>query len=55
MFAAILPPGMRDKVIAWIETLEHRTGLTAFLLIGLVIYWLARLLILREAFLRLVE
>jgi len=54
-FAAILPSVIRDKVAAWIEAAERRTGLTAFLLIGLVAYWLARLLIMREAFLRLVQ
>lgn len=53
--AAVLPSVMRDKVAMWIESLERRTGLTAFLLIGLVVYWLARLLMMREAFLLLVK
>jgi len=52
--ASVLPHGMRDKVATWIEALERRKGLTAFLLIGLVIYWLARLLVMRDAFLQLV-
>lgn len=53
--AAVLPSTIRDKVAMWIEMLERRTGLTAFLLIGLVVYWLARLLIMREAFFQLVK
>ncbi len=51
---AILPRGPRDKLVALVEYLERRTGLTAILLIGLVVYWLARLLFMREAFLKLV-
>ena len=54
-FAAVLPSTIRDKAVIWIETLERRTGLTSFLLIGLVVYWLARMLIMREAFFQLVK
>lgn len=53
--AAVLPHAARERIAMWIETLERRTGLTAFLLIGLVIYWLARLLVMQQAFIRLVE
>lgn len=53
-FAAILPFPLRDKIIYWVEYVEVRTGLTAILLMGLVIYWLVRLLILREAFIELI-
>lgn len=52
--AAFLPDQIRDQIAAWIEEIENRTGLTAVLLIGLVIYWLARLLIMRGGFLALV-
>ena len=52
--AAFLPHQMRRKIAAWVEFAERRTGLTAFLLIGLVVYWLARLLFMREAFLALI-
>jgi hypothetical protein len=51
---AVLPQRPRDKIVALIEDLERHTGLTALFLIGLVIYWLARLLILRGAFINLV-
>lgn len=52
--SAVLPSWPRDNIAAWVEGLERRTGLTAILLIGLVIYWLARLLIWREAFINLI-
>ncbi|MCL4294358.1 MAG: DUF2752 domain-containing protein [Anaerolineae bacterium] len=51
---AVLPAGPRDKIAAWVEGIERHTGLTAILLIGLVAYWLARLLILRAAFINLI-
>jgi hypothetical protein len=49
-----LPTQPRKKIVAMVEALEQHTGLTAFLLMGQIIYWLARLLILREAFFALV-
>jgi hypothetical protein len=49
-----LPRGPRDKLVALVEALEHRTGLTSIVLIGLMLYWLARLLFMREAFLKLI-
>lgn len=52
--AAILPSALNDRIIAWVEEVEGRTGLTAILLVGLVIYWLARLFILREAYIALI-
>jgi len=53
--AAILPDKLRAETVAWVETIERRTGLTAILLSGLVLYWLARLLIMGEAFILLVS
>lgn len=50
-----LSPRDRAKLIAdRAETFERYTGLTALLLAGLILYWLARLLILRTAFVRLI-
>ena len=51
---AVLPSALNDRIIAWVEEVEGRTGLTAILLVGLVIYWLVRLFILREAYLTLI-
>ena len=50
----ILPPRSRDKIVTFIEYWERQTGLTAISLIGLIIYWVARMLIMREAFFKLV-
>lgn len=44
----LLPSPQRRSVIKGIEVVERRTGITAILLIGLVFYWLIRLLIFRE-------
>jgi len=52
--AAILPQGLRDKLTSFVEALEQNTGLTAILLAALLIYWLARLVFFREAFLSLI-
>lgn len=51
---AIFPVEMKNKAVIWVEVVELRTGLTAYLLIGLVLYWLARLLFMREAFFSIV-
>ncbi len=55
VLAAILPHSLREKTILWVEGMERLTGLTTVLLVGLVLYWLARLLIMREAFIVLVS
>lgn len=48
--AAILPSPAGAWLTSRVEMLERWTGLTAILLLGLVIYWLLRLLIWREHF-----
>jgi len=52
--AAILPKSLRDKMASSVGTLERNTGLTTILLAALLIYWLARLVFFRDAFLRLI-
>ena len=52
--AAILPVSSRDKMTDWVGKLERRTGLTAIFLIGLFIYWLVRLLILGDPYIKLI-
>jgi hypothetical protein len=42
--ASLLPARPRDLLAAGVAAVEQRTGLTTLLLIGLVCYWLARLL-----------
>jgi hypothetical protein len=53
--SAVLPCWSRDKVAAWVAGVEHRTGLTAILLVGLVVYWLARLFLMGETFIHLIN
>ena len=50
----LLPSPHRRRVINCVEVVERHTGITAILLIGLVFYWLIRLLILREGFVDLI-
>src|SRR5437868_2566114 len=42
--ASLLPARPRAALVNGVAAVEQRTGLTAFLLIGLIGYWLARLL-----------
>jgi len=42
--ASLLPARPRDTLVATVTAVEQRTGLTALLLLGLIGYWLARLL-----------
>ena len=52
---AILPETPRQRIITTAESWERRTGITSFLLIGLILYWVARLLIMQSAFVRLIQ
>ena len=44
LIVTLLPEALRRSAIAWVDAVEHRTGLVAFLLIGLMLYWGLRLL-----------
>lgn len=50
----VLPSQQRQAAINWIKQVERSTGITAILLILLVVYWLARLIFYREAFINLI-
>lgn len=52
---AMLPAQSRNWLIDRLELVERRTGITAIALIGLVIYWLVRLLVFPEAFINLIK
>ena len=54
-FSTIAPRSYVDHVTARTEAFERYTGLTFLLLNGLILYWLARLLILQTAFVRLIQ
>jgi hypothetical protein len=46
--ASLLPESFRQSLIDGVERLERRTGLTALVLAGLVLYWIARFTFARE-------
>ena len=53
--AALLPDRQKRSLIKTVEALERRTAITAILLIAFVIYWLVRLLLFHESFVRLIK
>ncbi|HXI24433.1 MAG TPA: DUF2752 domain-containing protein [Pyrinomonadaceae bacterium] len=54
-FCAIAPRTHTERIAARIEVIESHTGITILLLSGLILYWLARMLILQTAFVRLIN
>jgi hypothetical protein len=54
-FATLGPRPRIERMIARTEALERYTGITTLLLGGLIVYWLARLLLLQTAFVRLIQ
>lgn len=53
-WVTLLPSAQRQWLAAHVEVIERRSGIVAIALIGLVVYWLARLIILREAYINLI-
>jgi hypothetical protein len=53
--AALLWEQPRQTLIAWVESFEQRTGLTAIFLIALVVYWGVRLVVDPVTFIALVQ
>jgi Protein of unknown function (DUF2752) len=51
--ASLLPERLRLPLVDGIERLERRSGLTALVLVGLVLYWIVRLTFARETLLLL--
>jgi hypothetical protein len=47
---ALLPEPVRRRGISGVARFERHTGLTALLLVALMVYWLVRLLVFRSAF-----
>ena len=54
-FCTIAPKAHAEWIADRAEIVERYTGLTTLLLGGLILYWLARLLILQSAFVRLIR
>lgn len=51
--AALLPTRPRDALVGTVAAFERRTGVSALLAAGLVVYWLARLVLVPDTMLRL--
>ena len=51
----LLPRSITQPAISKLETLEKQTGFTAIILVGLILYWLARLLFMQTAFVQLIR
>lgn len=51
---ALLPAQRRGQAIELVRRVETRTGVVALAVIGLVVYWLARLVWYQEAFIHLI-
>jgi len=51
----LLPRSITQPAISKLEILERQTGFTAIILVGLILYWLARLLFLQMAFVQLIR
>jgi uncharacterized protein DUF2752 len=55
ILAAVLPGSITEPVVSKAEGLEGKTRLTAIILIGLLLYWLARLVFMQSAFVQLIR
>jgi hypothetical protein len=55
MICTVGPREPRTRIVQGTEILERHTGITTILLAGLILYWLARLLLLQTAFVRLIQ
>jgi hypothetical protein len=51
----LLPRPLAEPFIFKAETLERQTGITIIILSGLILYWLARLLLFPSAFAQLIR
>jgi hypothetical protein len=54
-FCAFAPKNFTERIAGGAEVVERYTAITSLLLVGLIVYWLARLLILQDAFVRLIQ
>jgi len=43
LVSGLLPRHLHDRFAAWVAVLERRTGMVAFVLVGLIVYWIVRL------------
>jgi hypothetical protein len=55
ILSLLLPKSIIQPAISRAELLERKTGLTVLILGGLILYWLARMLVLQTAFVQLIR
>jgi hypothetical protein len=55
LLVALLPKSITEPIVSRVERLEGQTKLTVIILIGLFLYWLARLLFMQSAFVQLIR
>jgi hypothetical protein len=55
ILSILLPKSILQPAIARAVLIERQTGLTALILVALIVYWLARLLFLQAAFVQLIR
>jgi uncharacterized protein YjeT (DUF2065 family) len=55
IICTLLPRTVTEPFIEKAETLERRTGITIIIMGGLILYWLARLLLVPTAFAELIR
>ena len=55
IITTLLPRAITEPLIHKAETLERQTGITIIILVGLILYWLARLLLFPTAFAQLIR
>ena len=53
--SGVLPEKAREPLVDTVETFERRTGITLFIMIGLILYWLLRLLLFPAQFVQLIR
>lgn len=53
--SGMLPEGRRVALAEAIAAIERRTGLTSLMLIGLLLYWAARLALMPEPFIQMLK
>jgi hypothetical protein len=55
ILTVLLPQSVIQPAISKAERLERQTGFTVIILVGLILYWLARLLFLQATFVQLIR
>lgn len=54
-FCTVAPRQHAERLATGTEAIERRTGLTILIIGGLILYWLARLLFMHTAFIRMIQ